>query len=332
MALLEGMNKCKDKIFPPDDNKDKVLRGIRVTFEKLVSESCSVALKKLQDKKEKEIIKVPDPKSKKKDKIEYKEVEGREILKFFLITDIITNERYTKLFQIKQEKPNFTIKELKKTETEEEIMENNIIKVKNFFCTLLYNYRTLIKTDFNEGSTNTTNEILTELKKFIKSSDFVIDGTIPSEWYVSSLFEYLKKIPEELTKNDCRELYNQIEQDINNSIKELDFEALSVCLGKVKFAKRVKINYYRTSKFILNIDLNETVQNIIEKEVIPVEIHFKYNKKEKEFNIEKANSKEIQLSLLDNNLFDDTKQKKYLQNNKSFHQKIPRFSQKSTIL
>ena len=324
MALLEGMNNCKEKIFPPDDNKDKVLRGIRLTFEKLVSESCSTALKKLQEIKEKEIIKVPDPKSKRKDKIEYKEVEGREILKFFLITNLITNDRYTQLFEIKQEKPNFTIKELKKTETEEEIMENNIIKVKNFFCNLLYNYRTLIKTDFNEGSTNTTNDILTELKKFIKSSDFVIDGTIPSEWYVSSLFEYLKKIPEELTKNDCRELYNQIENDINNSIKELDFEALSVCLGKVKFAKRVKINYYRTSKFILNIDLNETVQNIIEKEVIPVEIHFKYNKKDKEFNIEKANSKEIQLSLLDNSLFDDTKQKKNIcKTIKAFTKKFP---------
>ena len=138
-------------------------------------------------------------------------------------------------------------------------MENNIIKVKNFFCTLLYNYRTLVITDFDEGTTRNTNEILTELKKFIKSSDFVIDGSIPSEWYVSSLFEYLKKIPDNLTKDDCRELYNQIENDINNSIKELDFEALSVCLGKVKFAKRIKLNYERTSKFILNIDLNEKV-------------------------------------------------------------------------
>ena len=35
------------------------------------------------------------------------------ILKYFLITDLITNERYTQLFDIKQEKANFTIKELK---------------------------------------------------------------------------------------------------------------------------------------------------------------------------------------------------------------------------
>ena len=202
-------------------------------------------------------------------------------------------------------------------------MENNIIKVKNFFCNLLYNYRTLVITDFDEGTTRNTNEILTELKKFIKSSDFVIDGSIPSEWYVSSLFEYLKKIPENLTKGDCRELYNQIENDINNSIKELDFEALSVCLGKVKFAKRIKFNYERTSKFILNIDLNEKVQKIIEEEVIPVEINFKYNKKEKEFNIdEKPLTKEIQLNLLDN-VFEDEKKK-----NKNICRTIINFTKK----
>ena len=204
-------------------------------------------------------------------------------------------------------------------------MENNIIKVKNFFCTLLYNYRTLVKTDFNEGTTSNTNAILTEIKKFIKSSDFVIVGSIPSEWYVSSLFEYLKKIPEDLTNNDCTKLYDEIENDINNSIKELDFEALSVCLGKVKFAKRVKINYDRTSKFILNIDLNEKVQSIIEKEIIPVEIHFNYNKKDKEFIIEeKAVTKEMQLNVIDNIFEEQKTQKKNLcKTIKSFTKKFP---------
>ena len=308
MALLNCMSKCKEKLFVDEDDSDKNMRGLRLTFEKLVSESCTKSLKKLEAKKEKEILKIPDPKNKKK---EFKEVEGREILKYFLITDIMTNESFTHLFEMKQEKANFSIKEYKKTDTDEEIMKNNIIKVKNFFCNLLYNYRTLVKTDFNEGTTKDTTTILNELKKFIKSSDFVIDGSIPSEWYVTSLLEYLNKIPKELTKNDCKELYNQIEKDINNSIKELDFEVLSVCLGKVKFAKRVKFNYDRTSKFILNIDLNEKVQSIIEKELIPVEIQFKYNKKEKELNIEeKVNVKEMQLHLLDNNLFEDQKKKK----------------------
>ncbi len=289
-ALLISMDKCKSIIF--ENEKEEELKPLRLTFEKLVGENCSKIMKKLKDKKEYEKIMVPDGKNK-KNKQELKETEGREILKYFLLTDLITNKKYTRLFEIEQEKANYSIKELKKTETPEEITKNNIIKVKNFFCNLLYNFHTLVKTDFDEGTLSNTNSILKEIKKYIKSSDFVIDGSIPSEWYVSSLLEYLKKLPEELSKDDFKELYNEMEKDISSSIKELDFEALSICLGKAKFAKRIKVNYETTYKHILNIDLNEKVQKIIEKDFIPVEIHYKYTKKEKEFYIEeKPNIKE----------------------------------------
>ena len=289
-ALLISMDKCKSIIF--ENEKEEELKPLRLTFEKLVGENCSKIMKKLKDKKEYEKIMVPDGKNK-KNKQELKETEGREILKYFLLTDLITNKKYTRLFEIEQEKANYSIKELKKTETPEEITKNNIIKVKNFFCNLLYNFHTLVKTDFDEGTLSNTNSILKEIKKYIKSSDFVIDGSIPSEWYVSSLLEYLKKLPEELSKDDFKELYNEMEKDISSSIKELDFEALSICLGKAKFAKRIKVNYETTYKHILNIDLNVKVQKIIEKDFIPVEIHYKYTKKEKEFYIEeKPNIKE----------------------------------------
>ena len=308
-ALLTSIDKNKTKIFE-EEKEIPGLKPLRLTFEKLLGDNCSKLMKKLKEKKEYEKIK-EEIKNKKKDKVEYKEVDGREILKYFLITELITNKQYTKLFEIEQEKANFSIKELKKTETEEEINKNNIIKVKNFFANLLYNFRTLVKTDFDQGTISNTNSILQEIKKYIKSSDFVIDGSIPSEWYASSLLEYLKKLPEELSKNDFEELYKEMENDINNSIKELDFEALSVCLGKAKYAKRVKINYEQTYKHILNIDLNEKVQKIIEKEFIPVEIHYKYNKKEKEFFIEeKTNIKENSLDLLDNAIFEEGSEKK----------------------
>ena len=308
-ALLTSIDKNKTKIFE-EEKEIPGLKPLRLTFEKLLGDNCSKLMKKLKEKKEYEKIK-EEIKNKKKDKVEYKEVDGREILKYFLITELITNKQYTKLFEIEQEKANFSIKELKKTETEEEINKNNIIKVKNFFANLLYNFRTLVKTDFDQGTISNTNSILQEIKKYIKSSDFVIDGSIPSEWYASSLLEYLKKLPEELSRNDFEELYKEMENDINNSIKELDFEALSVCLGKAKFAKRVKINYEQTYKHILNIDLNEKVQKIIEKEFIPVEIHYKYNKKEKEFFIEeKTNIKENSLDLLDNAIFEEGSEKK----------------------
>ena len=213
-------------------------------------------------------------------------------MNFFLFTKLIINDKYKKLFDLDQAKPNFSLKELKSTETDAEIQKNNIIKVKNLFSGLLYNYRNLVKTDFNEGTTVNTLKILKELKKFMKSSNFVIDGSIPSEWYVDSLFECLKSLPPDLQNNDYENLYNSLMNDVNNAMKEMDFESMSYCLGKVKFANRGKIYFENLKKDITEIELNEKVQMIIEKSIIPVNISVKL--KEKEIKIEKGKSiKEI---------------------------------------
>jgi hypothetical protein len=191
-----------------------------------------------------------------------------------------------------QDKPNFSLKELDSTEKEEDIKKNNIIKVKNLLSGLLYNYRNLVKTDFDEGTTVNTNKILIELKKFMKSSNFVIDGSIPSEWYVDSLLECLKSLPPDLRNNDYENLYNTLINEVSNAMKNLDFETLSFCLGKVKFANRGKIYYENLKKEIIEIELNEKVQAIIENTIIPVTITM--NSKEREIKIEKGKSiKEI---------------------------------------
>ena len=118
----------------------------------------------------------------------------------------------------------------------------------------------------------------------MKSSNFIVDNSIPSEWYISSLLEYLKKIPKELTKNDCEKLYNEIEEEVNKSIKELDIEALSVIMGKLKFAKK-GLNYYKECITLLkDIKLNEETKEIIENEFIPVEIKFSYNEDNEDIN------------------------------------------------
>ena len=59
-----------------------------------------------------------------------------------------------------QIKTNFSIKEIKNITDEETMMKNNIIKVKNFFFSLLYNYHKLVKTDFDEGTTDNTEKII----------------------------------------------------------------------------------------------------------------------------------------------------------------------------
>jgi hypothetical protein len=127
----------------------------------------------------------------------------------------------------------------------------------------------------------------------MKSSNFVMDGSIPSEWYVKSLLEYLKKLPEYLTKNDCEELYNEMERDINESIKKLDFEALSFIMGKLKFASRSKIYYQKSLELLEDIKSNEKIREIISTQFIPVEIKFEYDNNDNSyFKIEESKFKE----------------------------------------
>ena len=258
-VLVNTMDKFKDDIF-----KDKKVIGLKKTVEKLMSKENKKLILEII-KKEKS-----NPKPK---------------LYHVLLTELFTNEKYTKLMKLEQITPNFTIKELK-SQTEEAMMQNDIIRVKNFFSSLLYNYKKLSKTDFDEGTTKNTVSFLKELNKYMNSSDCVVDGSIPSEWYVSALLEYLEKIPKELTANDCEKLYDEFENDIKKSIKELDFEAISVILGKLKYTQKAKKYLEDSKKLLIDIKLNEDTKIIIEREIIPVDIIFNLDEEKLEENLE----------------------------------------------
>ena len=292
-VLACTMNKYKDKIFiHPKHN------GLKKTVEKIISPTNLQILNNIllsERKKTMPEISPAKPSKKEKEKEENELDKDKIKVHHFLITSVLTNEKYKKLFNLEQPTANFSIKELKNITNEEEMTKNNIIKVKNFFCSLLYNYNKLVKTDFDEGTTETTEKILKELNIFMKSSNFVVDGSIPSEWYVSSLLEYLQKLPKDLTQNDCEKLYNEIEKDVNASIKELDFEALSVIIGKLRYAKRGKTYYTEIIQLLNDIKLNEEAKLIIEKEFIPVDIKFfidEDDEERNEFQIIPSNFKE----------------------------------------
>ena len=281
-VLLKTMDKYKKEIFASEEKK-----GLELTLKKLMNQTNQQLLENIL-KTEIKTNKPQNQKSKKNKNEPEEQIEAK--LHYFLITSIKYNEKYNKLFSIEQNTSCFTIKELEKIADEDSITKNNIIRVKNFFCSLLYNYNYLLKTDFNEGKYKNTEEILTEL---LKSSSTVFDGSIPSEWYVNTLLEYLKKIPEDFTKNDYERLYDEIENDVNTSIKELDLEALCVIMEKLKFAKRGK-NYFEDSKQLLNdINVNEEIKNIIDNEYIPIEIKFSLEDEiNGEFNIVPSKFKE----------------------------------------
>jgi hypothetical protein len=219
----------------------------------------------------------------------------------------LVNENHKSIFKLEQKEPYFKIEELKTVNHEADLVQNNLIRVKNSICSILYNYQCLNKKNFSDGITLDTNQILNELKIYMKSKNYVIDETIPTQWHLNSLFESLKQIPQKYIDNDFELLYNEIENSINESISFLNFDIIINAHEKINYAKRLKINYENKKANLRKIKINEKINNIIERESIPIELYFDYNKGI--LKIEKANMNYKDLDLMDDFVIEDTKKK-----------------------
>ena len=200
-------------------------------------------------------------------------------LKYFLISDFIYSKKYDKILN-KKGKEYFYLDELKEIKNYEQQNENNKIKIKNFFFALLYNYPRLFKSNISMGNIHDLISLLKELKNnsYINSSIYNEKQRIPFKWYIDSLIQYLPRVEEELSENDYEKLFDELEDDITNSLKEVNFEELTEFIELIKEMEREKLNYEIIKKIILDIDLNKMARIIIQKEEIPIELF--YNEKE----------------------------------------------------
>ena len=306
-VFLSNISNCKDKLF----NNEKTL--LEKIFNHLNYLNCKEIIDSLRNIEEYET---------KANESKRKEKKEKKILNYFLFTKLLVNDKYKKIFTLNQERPNFNIKEWERNKYNDQRII--IIRVKNIISALLFNYRSLIKRDFDEGTTQNTIKILKELKKMKKKSNFVIDGAFPPECYANSLIDMLNYLPNDLQLNDFENLFKSLENDVINSIKEIDFEAMSIYLQKVKLSKKELIFYENAKKSIIDLELNEKVQSIIEKESIPSIISLRYTKKKKEFKIEKG---KISIVVPKIEIFkNDNEKKKICPTIESFVYKFPDFS------
>ena len=272
LALINITEQCKSQIFTNPDTDTGLFQK---SFDRLVSKYSKNIIEEIKNKENNSQELTESPTINKFVILSSEEFEQPKKKTFyFLMTSLEINEDNKKLFEISQNSKSFSLPEITDLSNEENVIKNNIIKVKNFICSLLYNFDKLVKTNFEPGSIENTEKILEELNILMKSSYFVMDGTIPFDWYINSIFEYLQKIPSNLTKNDCEQLYKEIEKDINDSISQLDFVKLSDILSKLDFAERWKIFYKENQTLLMDIILKEEVKKIIHEEFIPVTIKF----------------------------------------------------------
>ena len=164
------------------------------------------------------------------------------------------------------------------------------------------------KSDFNIENISNTIKILNQIKSFLYLPNFIINNNnIPSIWYINSVLDYLNKIPDEYKENDYRKLFDELNQNLKDSINNLDFGKLIIFKNKIKFIDKMDSYYEKVKELINNIIINKNVNRILEKAFIPIDIKFNYNQQEKIFEISKSNIKEKYF--LDNIIYEDPKKK-----------------------
>ena len=280
--LVKNIQENKQILF-----KENINNELKIILEKILSQENLKKLRVLKKtKKKKDWDVIDDEENEIKQNKKHKENQnhndnknkGKIIDYYFLLTFFKFNKQYKDLFEIKRKKIYYNLEETKLDKPTEEQNKDIINKVKNYLISILYNYKDLNKDDFNENSRNNIIDILNEIKKNMKALNILIDGTIPSEWYIKVILEFLPKFPNELINNDYEELFKQIQNDINTSIKNLNFENISSLLEKLKLLEK-KINHYENEYNILkDLDLELKIKKMIKEILIPVEIKYKKNK------------------------------------------------------
>ena len=292
-VLIKNINKSKDKILKENDNNE-----LEILIKKILNEDN---LKRFEDlyfrkKKDWEIVNDNDndinyaktfnlikPSEKNENTIlnYINKNKGKEKIQHFLITYYKYNSEYDKYFNIKNKKSYYNIVNEKEGKEGTIIIDENkkiINTIKNFIISILYNFNTLNEEDFSEESRINTINILTEIGKKMKALNILIDGTIQSKWYINTLLEYLEKLPKELTNNDYEKIYQELKNDLKESIKNINFDKVCVFMDKVKLAETLKLYYENAFKKLIDIDLDSETNRIIKKTLIPVRIKHKKNK------------------------------------------------------
>ena len=301
--LIEGLRKSPE-IFSLNNTKSEQLKKV---FDKVndkdIFKEIEKVNKKLIDNYLNKNIKNNKEKSKCKEKV--------EIDFYFLHLDKAIEEKYNILFKLDNKIANFYI-DLKKLEKEKVLNQEvkNIIKIKNYLCSSLGNYRLLNIADFNKETTSDTVKMLNEIKSYMALPNFILNNnTIPSTWYINSILDYLNKIPEDYKKNDYEKLYNELKDNLNESINILDFQRLIMFRNKLKLIDKIKNYYDNVHNLIINITINEKIKNIVEKIFIPFEMYFKYSDGENDNKFELKSSNVKEKIFGDKSSFNDPKKK-----------------------
>jgi hypothetical protein len=164
---------------------------------------------------------------------------------FYVYNEYEIEKSFENLFQISNKIEGFFI-DIKKLEKKEKLDEKqkNLIKFKNYLTNSLMNYIALSRSSFK--STESVFSILSQMRDYLTNPNYNLNNNndiIPSNWSISSVLNYMQKIPDEYKKNDYEKFFAELTQNLEDSISEINFEKI--------FLLKKNYNFFIKEKNIL---------------------------------------------------------------------------------
>ena len=302
------------------DNAEKCIKDIKINEKILEKFKIKENQKKLEKLKSYEEI---DLNGQENSKMNFS--EPRKIINSFLLIDFISNktEKMEIINKYDKYKNNYFTLEIIKYDDELSKNKNDIIKIKNLLCGLLFNLSPISKQNFDQNNLSDISTILKTIQNnYIINSEISLENnSIPLIWYIDYLFENMKKIKISL---DFNLILNELIKDISNSIKNIPFEDLDLFIEYYEQVKKEKNNYEKIKNIVNGININIKVGNIIRKECIVINLNIEFNNlKEKETNHYKFIMDLFSNNNKYNNLFIDQKNNTYYNTIKQFVSDFP---------
>ena len=212
---------------------------------------------------------------------------------FYVYNEYEIEKSFENLFQISNKIEGFFI-DIKKLEKKEKLDEKqkNLIKFKNYLTNSLMNYIALSRSSFK--STESVFSILSQMRDYLTNPNYNLNNNndiIPSNWSISSVLNYMQKIPDEYKKNDYEKFFAELTKNLEDSISEINFEKIFLLKKKLQFLYQRKKYFEKCIEILEDIKYNEVVKNFVENSFCPIEVKFCYDDEEDEriFELKKSN-------------------------------------------
>ena len=285
IAIIKGLKNSDKDLFVLENEKISRLKKI---YNKFKTEE---KLNELQGYDTNEVILQNKSKNHSEVKIAKTVIKNENVINYYIINEYEIENDYKNLFKISNKIAWFYIdvKKIEKSRKLEE-KEKNIIKLKNYLINSLFNYSILTRSSF--ASMESVLSIFTQIHSNMSSPNFILNDNeiMPSNWSISSVLDYMQKIPEEYKANDYKKFFEELEQNLEESISEFNFEALFLLKNRIKYLNKRKKYYSNCIDVLTDIIYNGVVKDFVEKSFCPIEVIFSYDEDEQDkFELKKSN-------------------------------------------